>query len=177
VNPSDRVIIQHPDYVKGHYHDTDHVMLYVMFQMVVDFVEIECSVFPADGDFFETPGQKIDRILRELPLIHWFVKPARNARRGLHHLRWAMKITDNPSQRDFARDIFTVYKFWVHTRPRRKDPFEKYYALREGKDWRGKKSAEENKALEHALKLETKYTKEDERMLHLIIKQRTGLWT
>jgi len=176
INPSDRVIIRHPEFNKGHYHDADYIMLYAIFQMVVDYVEIECVVFPATTDCFETRWQSINRWIHDLPVLHWFLKPVRNARRGLHHLRWAMKIKDNDSQRQFAVDIFKVYKFWVHDRPARKDPFTTYYALREGKDWKGKLTPKERKALNRAQKLETKYEKEDERMLHLIIKQRGGLW-
>jgi hypothetical protein len=177
INPSDRVIIQHPDFSKGSYHDADHTMLYLLFQMVVDYVEIECAVFPATTNVFETRWQSIDRFIHEIPFLHWFMKPTRNARRGLHYLRWAMKIKDNDSQRQFAKDIFTVYKFWVHERPARKDPFATYYALREGKDWKGKLTPKERKVMNAAQKLEDKYEKQDQRMLHLIIKQRSGLWT
>lgn len=177
INPSDRVIIRHPEFNRGHYYDADHIMMHIIFQMVVDFVEVECAVFPATKNVFETRWQAVDRFLRELPGIYWFVKPSRNARRGLHYLRWSMKLKDHESQSQFAKDIFKVYKFWVHDRPARKEPFEKYYILRKGKDWKGKLTPEESKALKTAQKLEAKYEREDERMLHLIIKQRTGLWT
>jgi site-specific recombinase XerD len=177
INPSDRVVIRHPDYTKGHYHDADHIMIYLLFQMVVDYVEIECSVFPATKNSFETRWQSINRFIHEIPLLHWFLKPTRNARRGLHNLRWQMKMKDHDSQRDFAKDIFKIYKFWVHDRPTRKDPFERYYALREGKDWKGKLTAQERKCLNAAQKLEAKYERQDQAMLHLIIKNRSCLWT
>lgn len=178
VNPCDRVIIHHPGVQKGHYYDSDHVMLHVMFQMIVDFVEIECAVFPVGNSHFETRGQAINRWFRELPFLRWFVMPPRNARRGLYHLRWAMGLKqEHPSQAQFARDIFTLYRFWIHDRPARKDPFSAYSALREGKSWKGPLTPKERKALKAAQKLEDKYEKQDERMLHLIVKQRTGLWT
>lgn len=178
VCPSDRVIIRHPDYAVGHYHDKDFTMLYVMFQLIVDYVEIECaSRLGASEDYYETTWQKWDRRWRELPVLHWYVKPVRNIRRGLHHLRWQINMKDHPGQTQFAKDIFRLYKFWKHDRPARKDPFEKYHLAREGKAWRGKLTPEEDKLLKRGANLEVKHEKEDERMLHLIIKQRNGLWT
>ncbi len=176
IDPSDRVIIQHYDYPRGYYHDADSKMLYILFQMVVDFVEIECGHI--HGTFgFETRGQKAYRIISELPLLSWLLPSCRNARHGLHHLRWAMKLKDMPSQAEHARAVFKLYKFWKHDRPNRKEPFESYYQAREGKDWRGSLSPKEKKLLDRGAKLEAKYEREDEQMLHLLMKIRTGLWT
>lgn len=177
INPSDRVVIHHPEFTKGHYHDADYIMLYILFQMIVDFVEIECAAFPMTKTSFETRWQSINRFVHELPVLHWYLKPHRNARRGLHHLRWQMKMTDHDGQRDFARDIFKVYKFWVHDRPARKDPFEAYYALRGGKDWTTGLTPKERQALHTSQKIEDKYEKQDQAMLQLIIKNRRSLWT
>ncbi len=178
VAPSDRVIIRHPEFTVGHYHDKDYIMLYVMFQLIVDYVEIECaSMLSLDENYYETFFQKWNRRWRELPVLHWYVRPVRNVRRGLHHLRWQMNLKDHPSQKQFAKDVFQLYRFWKHERPTRKEPFESYYALREGKDWKGKLTPKESKCLKRGDTLKTKYEKQDEQMLHLIIKHRNGLWT
>jgi hypothetical protein len=145
--------------------------------MLVDFVEIECSIFPARSSLFETRGQRIYQFIQDLPFLTWILPPGRNARRGLHHLRWAMKIREMPSQAEHAKAVFKLYRFWKHERPARKDPFAAYSAAREGKDWRGSPTPKEKKLLDRGAKLEAKYEHEDEQMLHLLMKIRTGLWT
>ena len=176
VNPSDRVIIRHPDYPKGQYQDTDTTMLFVLFQMVVDFVEIECAGGCGNAHF-ETTWQACSRTIRELPFLRWFVISPRNARQGLHHLRWTMKLKDMPSQVTFARDMFTLYTFWKHERPRRQDPWKIYSKMREGKDWKGPLTPQEKKQLYKCQAVEDKYTHQDTKMLNLLIKNRTGMWT
>jgi hypothetical protein len=170
------VIIKHPDYPQGHYHDTDTVMMYALFQLLVDYVEIECGNFMSTR--FETTWQKWYRRFRELPVIHWLLPSTRNARRGLHHLRWEMTLKNQlPSQSEAAREIFTLYRFWKHERPERVDPFEAYHNLREGKDWEGPKTAQEDALFLEAVALEECYDQEDTDMLTRIVKIRTCMWT
>jgi site-specific recombinase XerD len=88
-----------------------------------------------------------------------------------------MHLKDHPSQSEFAKDIFRIYKFWKHERPARKDPFDSYHLKREGKEWLGSFSEEEGRLLDEANDLEMKYEQEDQEMLHLIVKHRLGLWT
>lgn len=177
VCPSDRVVIRHPDYPRGHYYDADGKMLYILFQMLVDFVEIECAIFPPNSNYFETRQQRIYRIIQDLPVLTWLLPSTRNARRGLYHLRWAMKLKDMPGQAEHAKAVFKLYRFWKHERPARKDPFAAYSAAREGKEWRGSLTPKEKKLLDRGTKLEDKYEREDEKMLHLLMKIRMGLWT
>lgn len=175
INPSDRVIIKHPDYPQGHYHDTDTIMMYALFQLVVDFVEVECGNFLSIR--YETFWQKWDRRLRELPVIRWLVPSVRNARRGLHHLRWEMGLRDHPSQSAAAKEFFDIYRFWTHTRPRRVDPFEAYHNLRDGGEWLGPISETERKLLHEAVALEAQQEQEDTDMMKRIIAVRTSMWT
>ena len=178
--PSDRVVIRHPDYSKGHYHDADHKMLYILFQMLIDFVEIECGSIC--GPYrFETTTQKSYRVVQDLPLLNWLLPPPRNARRGLHHLRWAMNLADMPSQAQQARDVFALYKFWVHTRPGRVEPFSSKFTgeerIHKSADNTIVFSPEYSAYLKTEGKLEDKYDREDQKMLQLLIKIRQGLWT
>jgi len=166
VCPSDRVIIHHKGFGKGRYHDADYIMLFVMFQMLVDFIEIECSYSNhSSRHLFTTPWEKCYEWLRNIPVLHWFLSPVRNARRGLHRLRWEMTLDraeyPSPQQAQSARELFRLYKFWVHDRPRRKNPFD------------GSLKGKYLKIVE----LEDSYDKEDEEMLHLLIKNRRCLWT
>jgi hypothetical protein len=175
VNPSDRVIIKHPDYPQGHYHDTDYVMMYALFQLLVNYVEIECGNFLSTR--FENSWQKWCRRFRELPVIHWLVPPTRHALRGLHHLRWEMKLKDHPSQAAAAKELFTLYRFWKHERDTRIDPFEAYHNLRNGKDWKGPITEQESLLLMEATTLEDLYEQEDTDMLTRIVKIRNCMWT
>jgi hypothetical protein len=179
IDPSDRVIIKHPEYPQGHYHDKDCVMMYVMFQLLVDYVEIECGSWGTSR--FETSWQRWVRRFKELPLLHWFVKPVRNARRGLHHLRWEMSLKDHPTQSESAKEIFALYKFWKHTRPRREDPWVAADDFgddesREGKRF-GSWSPRYSEFLTRAGDLEDRYDQEDAEMLVRILKIRTCMWT
>ena len=177
VCPSDRVIIRHPGFRKGSYHDADDRMLYLMFQMVVDYIEIECAgcVGPKEG-LFETNWQKCDRWVRELPLLHWFLPPPRNARRGLHRLRWEISLKDHPSQSESAKDLLTLYRFWVHERPRREDPWEKVSDVRmNGRSFMLTEQWRKEADIAHAI--DAQFDEQDQAMLHLIIKNRRCLWT
>jgi hypothetical protein len=150
-------------------------MMYALFQMVVDYVEIELSGNLGDG--FETRWQKFVRDCGSLPFIHWFVKAPRNARRGLYHLRWGMRLTDHPSQAEFCKDMFALYKFWKHTRPRREEAHFYWHLMREGKSWRAPHTPEEDRLFAVGEELQAKYDTEDQDMLLSIIRIRRSMWT
>jgi hypothetical protein len=174
VDPCHRVEIRHPDCPKGKYFEPDVTLLYVNFQILVDYVELECgSIWPAVH--FESRWQRCHRTIKDLPVLHWFVRPVRNARRGLHYLRWEMKIKDCPQQAVYAREMFRLYKWWKHTRTRREDPYTRFTAL--GHNWETPLTAKERKILLRCEKLSSRYTQEDTRNLHALIDIRGGLWS
>lgn len=178
--PSDRVVIKHPDCPRGHYRDKDTILLYVMFQVLVDFVEIECGSHWGPY-YFETPGQKVYRVIQNLPLLHWLLPPDRNVRRGLHHLRWAMSLKDMPSQAAHANAVFMLYRFWTRSRQARIEPFTVGFAGSDkrivGPDNSINFSPEYSAYLESQGELENKYEKEDTEMLKILVDIRGGLWT
>jgi hypothetical protein len=184
VCPSDRVIIKHPDCPRGRYRDADTVLLYAMFQVLVDFVETECGnhYFNQPHSHFETFSQKVYRVIQDLPVFHYLLPPLRNARRGLHYLRWCMKLTDHPGQAQFGCDVFELYRFWKHERPARVEPFDGGEQFTEERrnmepghylDF----SPEYSAFLKQAGEIEDKYIEEDTRMLTQLVKIRGGLWT
>lgn len=185
VSPSHQVTIKHPDCPRGHYRDADTIMLYAAFQILVDFVEVECAGLMFNKPYFETPGQKVYRVIRDLPVLSWLLPPQRNIRRGLYHLRWSMRLTEPYSehQAQQAKDVFALYKWWTHTRPDRIDPWDwADIDLTEPKrtiheDGRLEFSSEYSALLEKAGKLEDKYNKEDQKKLLMLIAIRRGLWT
>jgi len=183
ISPSHRVTINHPEFSRGQYHDTDCIMMFAMFQLLVDFVELECGTFGLCGvyPFEHSRWQRMYRVMGDIPILGWFVPPSRNALRGLHHLRWAMKLPDMPSQVEHAKAVFRLYKFWKHERPARPDPFDDAEGFTDEEEGRGKKfgdwSPRYSEFLKRAGELEDKYNQEDQEYLHMLIEIRCGLWT
>jgi len=173
IEPTHKITINDSSYHRGIWYDRDSLMLYACFQILIDFVELECG---RDKNF-ETVGQKIYRKFRYLPVLGWFFPAIRNARQGLHYLRWSMKLKDHPSQAEFAKNVFKLYRWWKRERPNRQDPWKKYTLVREGRDWMGALTPKEKKLLNKAQKEEDKYEREDEKMLHLLVRIRKGMWT
>ena len=177
IHPSHKVTIQpHEEFLYGHYHDCDTVMMHAMFQLLVDYVEIECAAL---GDHYENSYQRMMTRLHTLPGIHWFIPNTRNPLKGLHHLRWEMKLPDDchKSQAAYAVDIFRLYRFWKHERPLRRDPWENYIRTRGARDWTRPLTQKERRALDHCQKIRDIYDQEDDRMLRLLLRRRRGMWT
>lgn len=174
VDPKTHVYIRHPEFEKGHYYDADTRMLYANFQLLVDYVEIECD----HTEYFQTSWQRFRQWCNELPVIGWFLPPSRNIRQGLHYLRFCIKLKDEmPSQSAHGKEVFRLYKWWTKERPARQDPWEQYSRSREGKDWKGPLTPKEKKLMKQCQVREDKYEREDERNLIALIKIRKGLWT
>jgi len=178
--PSHQVTIRHPDCPKGRYRDADTILLYAAFQVLVDFVEIELGTRWGPY-YFETPGQKVYRIISTLPVLHWFLPHGRNVRRGLHHLRWAMSLKDMPSQAEHAKVVFLLYRFWTRSRPARVEPFtvggEAFDKCRILIDGCFQLSPEYSAYLDGQNTLEEKHHAEDTEMFKLLVEYRRGLWT
>jgi hypothetical protein len=163
-----RVTINHPQFAVGHWHDRDELLLFASFQVLVDFVEYECGYYTTR---YQTRGQRWYNWCHvNLPIIGQLLPPRRNALQGLHGLRADMKLTDAPHQVATARTIFKLYRWWKKERVNRIDPWTLTF--------KKKGSSEYNMAsLKKAARLDAKYHKEDERMLCLLAKVRTCLWT
>ncbi len=184
INPSHKITITNKEFGIGQYHDTDHRMLYAMFQLLVDYVEIECAAM--NSNYFTTPWQKVLDTLHTVPVLHWFLPSYRNALQGLHRLRWEMKlIHEHPSQAESARVIFDLYKFWTRTRPNRIDPYDLYRPIEISDLIHNARNNNgiitftdtQREYFDAVQKLEDKYEAEDTEMLHLLIKYRSCLWT
>lgn len=182
ISPSHKIIIRNSQYPKGSYHDIDDIMLFGMFQLLVDYVEIECSIFPCgtpDQDrLFETRWNLVLQWIEGIPGFRYLVPSTRNATRGLHHLRWAMKLgKESPSQAESAKEIFALYRFWKHTRPRRPGAWDLYTDVRVDRDWKTPLTKKERRLLNKCHATEERYHREDQQMLIRLIKQRRSMWT
>ena len=178
--PSHRVTIRHPDCPKGHYRDADTILLYAAFTVLQDYVEIELGSHWGPY-YFETFGQKVYRIISNLPGLHWYLPHGRNVRRGLHHLRWAMNLKDMPSQAESARHTYQLYRFWTRSRRARVEPFstggDRFENERVIRNGRFQLSPEYSAYLDTQSALEEKYHAEDTEMLKLLVEIRRSLWT
>jgi len=181
--PSHKVIIKNKDYGYGLYHDPDDQLLHAAFQVLVDYVEIDCTY--AGPDYLNTPLQNLFELLDEIPTLRWLIPHTyrRNALQGLLKLKWEMSLKDeHPSQSESAEAFYKLYKFWKHDRPQRQDPwdfaedesFERYEPTPHGKSRKFTKIYSQK--LKEAGELEDKYHEEDQTMLQLLIKHRRSMW-
>lgn len=179
--PSHKVTIRAKDYGYGSYHDPDTQLLYSSFQLLVDYVEIDCQLGMSEN--LNTPLQNLYEILNYIPGVHWFLPPARNAMQGLLRLKWEMTLIDNPHQAESASAFYKLYKFWVHDRPKRIDPYstidhsetdEMISGIEPNTPIRFSKSYSDKLKVAH--ELEDKYHAEDDEMLQLLMKYRRCMW-
>lgn len=180
--PSHKIIITDKNYGIGSYHDTDYKMLYANFQLLVDYVEIECASM--NSQHFNTPFQKVISALQLLPILSWLIPPVRNRLQGLHYLRWEMNLKDESHDQSLSAHItYDLYYWWVKERPSRIDPWENSVDFSDVFD-----NAEKNGGImtltpiqKHSLdatrEIQDKYDKEDNEMLETLINHRTHLWT
>lgn len=179
------------------YYDCDTRMLHGMFNMLIDFVEIEKAWMYV---VFDKPEQR----KRNHP---WWskgwtrFKSFRDPDAGLAHLDWESSL-DDPKlskyeradhQAIVAREIKFIYNWWKNIRPNRPDPMDasgwsaicnekrkngsSVWEFLDHEDETEEYKERSNNALNKLREIETSYEKEDEEMLHRLIKIRKHLWT
>lgn len=147
--------------LESNYWDKDTLLLHGVMQLVVDFVEIECSQMHRR----EEPKLR-DRMLR---LVPWFLRSDewyRSREEGVLHLTWQTTLDDASlpehercsDQAHAARVILEVYTWWKDIYPKREDPHK-------------------NHNIKDFLKIIRQHSKEDAKMLKKIIDIREYLWT
>lgn len=186
------------------YHDADERMLHGMFNLLVDFVEIEKA-------WMHVVFDREEREKRKYPWwsIGWTrFKSFRDPEAGIDHLRWETTL-DNPdlsqaerssTQAQTARELLVLYYWWKDVRPKRLDPMDAS-GWSDYCDQRRKASSEKNNGdpdfwdfidteddspeeraktseiLEKCRKIDEEYAQEDEEMLIRLIKVRKAMWT
>ena len=180
--------------LKPGYADCDARMLNGMFNMLVDFVEIEKA-------WKHVVFSKEEQAKRKHPWwsLGWTrFKAFRDPAAGLDHLRWEMSLDDPElpdtercdSQAHAAREISELYHWWKEVRPQRPDPYDAsgWTVHCEQRRESGKHmldmrhdSEEEEKETQRMLdmirKIEHDYLQEDEDQLIRLVKIRPNLWT
>jgi hypothetical protein len=180
--------------LKPDYYDSDTRMLHGMFELLVDFVEVEKAWMHV---VFNKDAQKA----RKHP---WWsrgwtrFKAFRDPIAGLDHLVWEMSL-DNPelgvyersdSQAAAAKEIFELYNWWKNVRPNRLDPHDASgwtahcdkkrdmgIDLLDFEEETAEYRAESAKALDKLREIEESQEQEDTDMLIRLIKIRKSLWT
>lgn len=180
------------------YQDADTRILHGMFNLLVDFVEVEKAwmhvVF--DGD---------ERSRRRYPWwsIGWLrFKSHRDPAAGIDHLRWETTL-DSPdrhesdrsvTQAETARELLVLYYWWKNIRPNRVDPMvasgwsaycDERRSNTDGSAWELLDFEDETAAekartqilLDENRRIEAEYDREDDEMLMRLIKIRKAMWT
>lgn len=166
------------------YYDLGTRLLYGLFALLVDYVEVECAWM-----------NKMSEKGIEEKRPWWKKKPRfkRSREKGLEYLNWEIGLKDentrdinegavNTSQSDAAQTAKELYLWWVDERPKRKDPYEALdaFPISKGKslkDWINKDDPERDKALKEMYAEEIRQDDEDTEMLMKLVKVRKSLWT
>lgn len=176
------------------YADCDTRMLHGMFNMLVDFVEIEKA-------WMNVVFSKDNRKKYNYP---WFslgwlrFKNFRCKQAGIDYLDWECTLSSPllpehercESQAVTAYEILELYKWWTEIRPNRPDHMdasgwsnwcryrdEKGYRLFDDSQYTEEEKIEERRILDLTRKIEEEQHQEDEEMLVRLIKIRRSLWT
>lgn len=183
-----------PTGLKPGYADGDTRMLHGMFNLLVDFVEVEKAwkhvVFDENAQKrFRHPWWSLGRTR---------FKAFRDPAAGLAHLHWEATLDNpdldenqrSPHQAQAAREILELYHWWKEIRPNRPDPHDAggwtdYCNDRErsGKhfmDMRHDSPEDQERcraALDLTRKIEQQQEQEDGEMLIRLVKIRGSLWT
>jgi len=180
--------------LKPGYNDCDTRMMHGMFNLLVDFVEIEKAWMHVIWD-------KEERKKHKYPWwsFGWTrLRSFRNPQAGIANLKWEMTLDSDalapheqsPGQAQSAREIWEIYHWWKFARPARPDPHdasgwtEHCELLRQcGKDlFEFNVETEEERqrgrqCLDQCREIEAAYEAEDDQMLTRLIKIRKSLWT
>ena len=176
------------------YHDCDERMLHGMFNMLVDFVEIERAWM--NVVFSDENRKNYNYPWFSLGWLRF--KNFRCQQAGLDHLDWEYSL-GNPNLNEYERcesqsataaEILDLYKWWTEVRPNRPDPMdasgwcawckfrdEKGYKPFSDSDYTPEEKIEERRILDLTHKLEEQYAQEDTDMLVRLVKIRRSLWT
>jgi hypothetical protein len=181
--------------LKPGYADCDTRLLHGMFNLLVDFVEVESAWMYVVFDNKKKKERK--HPWWSLGLTRF--KSFRDPEAGLAYLEWEMSLNDPnlpdnercDSQAQFAKEKLELYNWWKNIRPNRLDPMDAsgWSAYCDKKRNFGYKLFHSDENIDPQLKLEgeiaikelhrieEEYDAEDEHMLIRLIHIRKGLWT
>lgn len=179
------------------YYDSDTRLLHGMFQLLVDFVEIECAGHQLAAEKYKSisASDNWNKCFFGY-LRRYFRRPSflkRNPEAGLRYLDWEIALQDeySTSQAESAKEKKELYLWWKTIYPERRDPMDesgwselcdrrrKKYGniLSILNDLTDEEHEESSRILEKYRILEELQYKKDEEMLIRLVKIRNSLWT
>lgn len=162
--------------MKPGYHDKPEQMLHVNFQLLVDYVEIECANM-ATIFLPEWQNQRKNRIKR------WLRIPERNPQAGIAYLLEPLEGEGTDTHAEIQREIVSLYQWWCTDRAQRADPCEasgwdEFCAQHSNiLNLDHTHDAQSADILARLRDMEARYQREDQEMLHRLIEVRDHLWT
>jgi hypothetical protein len=168
--------------LKPGWHEYDEKMLYANFQILVDYVELDCA---SHEDW-------------QPRLWHRIIKGQNAWRSRSMGFKYLMPhdLNEDPDHADEIakanqahQELMDLYVWWKDTRPNRVDPYQSlrwnnvhgFHQNENTWDWMDSKDPEVKKQLRQAAEeswnLEEAYRQEDQEKLELLIKHRGWLWS
>ena len=154
----------------GKFHELDERIMHGLFNELVEFVEVDLAHMGSHGQ-----GKKYKFTFGRCPEA------------GIDHLLWAKSLTfggdgfaqegdpdyNNPTpQAESSAEILNLYTWWKRVRPFRPDPHEE---SRWSEFYDQEESEDRHAAFNRLEEIEAEYEREDEAMLHALIKIRKQL--
>jgi hypothetical protein len=181
------------------YHEIDELMLFVNFQFLADYIELELAQITSYRSNL-TKLQKLYRRWMPYNIQKLFFK--RDGAAGIKEIQFQIKHTTHKESKNNLKKIIELYKWWSSVRPNRIDGFrqsgldkfhrdmrEKYPEMLSFKlhmilaGFDDKQDVEEkdikkyHMLLDKMTKIDDKHDQEDTNMLITLIKLRHYLWT
>lgn len=190
----------------GQYYEIDTRILHGLFEMFVDFIEVEKAWMHVVWNEDARAQHNLPWYKRVPYWLRW--KEWRCPEAGLDHLRWEMSLVNDyewlpeeerasregfgvpTPQATCAKEQYELYNWWKNIRPTRPDAMDisgwtKYCDDMDQKYGPGlfhdntteEEQQQSRDALDASDRIEATYETEDEKMLIRLIKIRRGLWT
>lgn len=179
------------------YYDTDTRLLHGMFDLLVDFIEVEKAHM---NMVFSEEFRNQNFFKREWYWLRQRFIDLRNRTSGMEYLDWEINQSECLDQAECAKEQKELYIWWKDIRPNRGDPMDlsgwsefcdkyrnKLWIFKPCEDNPGfselvdsltpEEKEEEKQILEKCWKIENAQNQEDEDMLIRLIKIRQSLWT
>jgi len=178
--------------LKPDYYDASTIMLHADFNILKEFVEVEQAW--QSYCWSDEYKEKATWCEKHMPFYRFFY-PFRRPDIGIKHFEWAATLDDPklpPHERCdhqavAAREILTIYDWWVNQRPARKEiehtPYDNQgldgilACFDDDFDRTAPDFIVHQKSMDDAGKQEEEWHDEDEQMLIRLIKVRRSLWT
>lgn len=181
------------------YHEIDELMLYVNFQFLADYVELELAQITS----YRLKYTKLQKFYRRwMPYKIQKLLFRRDGKAGIKEIQYQIKNTDHKESIKNYKKIIELYNWWTNIRPNRIDGFkqsgldkfhskmrEKYSdilgfelhmilaGLNKNDDVDKKDIKQHHTLLDRMRKIDEKHDEEDSNMLISLIKLRHYLWS